>query len=206
MEHLLFPTRIDTFDLSDHPDLITACNIVRRQERQTSPHVLVSNAASSYPTNMPSILNHIALYRLKQTIQSHISKIANELQLAPVEITNSWFNVMNKGHSVKPHRHERSIISGALYIEAESNSVGLKFHSPLAQCRMAEFLFGSNHLNENYHEVECKVGQLILFPGWLEHSTDENRSDRRVVISFNSEHGPLGKVQEAHAKWVNNQY
>ena len=31
-----------------------------------------------------------------------------------------------------------------------------------------------------------KEGSLILFPSWLEHYTDENTTDNRVTVSFNT--------------------
>ncbi len=201
MQQLIFPVRIDIHDLSNEPDWQNLKNLIKQSENNLHPHGLVSDAGSSYNTPMTPILSHFSVRRLRAKIESLIKDMAQDLQLAPIQITNSWFNIMNQGHAVKPHRHELSVISGALYVEAPEGSVGLRFHSPVAQCRMAEMILGSNELNENHHIVECKEGQLILFPSWLEHSTEPNKSDKRIVVSFNTEHGPPHLVSQVYNKW-----
>lgn len=201
MQKLIFPTRIDIHDLSSHPDWENLKNLIKQTENQIRPHGLVNDAGSSYGTPMTPVLSHFSVRRLRLTIEELVKCMAMDLQMPPIQITNSWFNVMGKGQRVKPHRHEVSVISGALYVEAAENSVGLSFHSPLASSRMAEMLLGSNELNENFHTIECKEGQLILFPSWLEHSTEDNKSDRRVVVSFNTEYGPPQAVSEVYNRW-----
>ena len=201
MQKLIFPVRIDIHDLSAEPEWANLKDLIKNSEKNIRPHGLVSDAGSSYSTTMTPILSHFSVRRLRAKIESLVKEMAQDLQMAPLQITNSWFNVMEQGHAVKPHRHELSVISGALYVEAPEGSVGLNFHSPLAQCRMAEMILGSNEWNENLHTVECKEGQLILFPSWLEHSTDLNRSDKRVVVSFNTEHGPPQAVSQVYNQW-----
>ena len=201
MQKLIFPVRIDIHDLSAEPEWANLKDLIKNSEKNIRPHGLVSDAGSSYSTTMTPILSHFSVRRLRAKIESLVKEMAQDLQMAPLQITNSWFNVMEQGHAVKPHRHELSVISGALYVEAPTGSAGLSFHSPLAQCRMAEMILGSNEWNENHHTVECKEGQLILFPSWLEHSTDANSSDRRVVVSFNTEHGPPQAVSQVYNQW-----
>ena len=201
MQKLIFPTRIDIHDLSQEPEWENLKKLIQQTESQLRPHGLVSDAGSSYGTKMTPILSHFSVKRLRTKIESLIKEMALDMMMPPVQITNSWFNIMEKGQRVKPHRHEVSVISGALYVEAAEGSVGLTFHSPTAPCRMAEMLLGSNDLNENFHTVECKEGQLILFPSWLEHSTEDNASERRVVVSFNTEYGPADVVSRVYNQW-----
>jgi uncharacterized protein (TIGR02466 family) len=201
MQKLIFPTRIDIHDLSQEPEWENLKALIQQSEPQLRPHGLVSDAGSSYGTTMTPTLSHFSVRRLRAKIESLIKEMAQDMQMPPVQITNSWFNIMGKGQRVKAHRHEISVISGALYVEAAEGSVGLTFHSPTAPCRMAEMLLGSNDLNENFHTVECKEGQLILFPSWLEHSTEINTSERRVVVSFNTEYGPAHAVSEIYNRW-----
>lgn len=201
MQKLIFPTRIDIHDLSKDPDWNNLKLLIQQTESQLQPHGLISSAGSSYGTSMTPILSHFSVRRLRTKIENLVRDMALDLQMPPIVITNSWFNIMGQGQQVKPHRHEVSVFSGALYVEALPGSVGLNFHSPLAQCRMAEMLLGSNEYNENFHTVECKEGQLIIFPSWLEHSTEPNTSDRRVVVSFNTEYGPPDVVGKVYNQW-----
>lgn len=201
MQSLIFPVRIDTHDLSQEPEWNNLKQLILQNENAAKPHGLVNNAKSSFNSDITPILSHFSVRKLRSKIENLVKQMAMDLQMPPVIITNSWFNIMGPGDRVKAHRHEVSVISGALYVEAPLGSVGLSFHSPLAQCRMAEVLLGSNEYNTNFHSVECKEGQLILFPSWLEHSTEVNKSDRRVVVSFNSEYGPADLVNKVYEQW-----
>jgi uncharacterized protein (TIGR02466 family) len=201
MQSLIFPVRIDIHDLSQDPEWNNLKRLVLQNEDAAKPHGLVNNAKSSFNSDITPILSHFSVRKLRSKIENLVKQMAMDLQMPPIIITNSWFNIMGSGDRVKAHRHEVSVISGALYVEAPPGSVGLSFHSPLAQCRMAEVLLGSNEYNTNYHTVECKEGQLILFPSWLEHSTEVNKSDRRVVVSFNSEYGPADLVNKVYEQW-----
>jgi uncharacterized protein (TIGR02466 family) len=201
MQSLIFPVRIDTHDLSQDPEWNNLKRLVLQNENAARPHGLVNNAKSSFNSDITPILSHFSVRKLRSKIENLVKQMAMDLQMPPIIITNSWFNIMGQGDRVKAHRHEVSVISGALYVEAPPGSVGLSFHSPLAQCRMAEVLLGSNEYNTNYHSVECKEGQLILFPSWLEHSTETNKSDRRVVVSFNTEYGPADLVNKVYEQW-----
>lgn len=201
MQKLIFPTRIDIHNIADDPEWANLKELIRQSEPNARPHGLVCNADSSYGTSMTPILSQFSVRRLRARIENLVKEMAQDLQMPPTQISNSWFNIMGQGQRVKPHRHEISVISGALYVEAPEGSVGLNFHSPLSQCRMAEMLLGSNEYNENFHTIECKEGQLVLFPSWLEHSTEINQSSRRVVVSFNTEYGPPDAVSRIYNQW-----
>jgi uncharacterized protein (TIGR02466 family) len=164
MQSLIFPVRIDIHDLSQDPEWNNLKRLVLQNEDAAKPHGLVNNAKSSFNSDITPILSHFSVRKLRSKIENLVKQMAMDLQMPPIIITNSWFNIMGPGDRVKAHRHEVSVISGALYVDAPPGSVGLSFHSPLAQCRMAEVLLGSNEYNTNYHTVECKEGQLILFP------------------------------------------
>ena len=44
----------------------------------------------------------------------------------------------------------------------------------------------STELNSNTASIEIKDGDLIIFPAYLPHSVEENKSDEdRVIVSFN---------------------
>ena len=35
-------------------------------------------------------------------------------------------------------------------------------------------------------ETPCEQGTLVLFPSWLEHYTEDNTTENRVTVSFNT--------------------
>lgn len=196
----IFPTVIAIHDLSTEIDFSLVKKIINNPIHEPVPHSLIDDGLSTYSYDKP-ILDHIALRSLKSKIEFFANELAQSMRLAPVTMSNSWFNVMNRGQRVKPHRHNMSVISGALYIEFPQHSVPLMLHNPLEPMRMSEMILGTNELNEQYHVPECYEGMLLLFPGWLEHSSEPNESEKRSVISFNFQHGPPDKLKIAYDSW-----
>jgi hypothetical protein len=82
-----------------------------------------------------------------------------------MDITNSWFNIQRPGSHLNVHNHPNSELSGALYLKADSKSSRLIFEHKL---------------------IKPSVGMLVIFPSWMNHSGNNNQSEERIVISFNS--------------------
>jgi ectoine hydroxylase-related dioxygenase (phytanoyl-CoA dioxygenase family) len=51
---------------------------------------------------------------------------------------------------------------------------------------MFEYTAQETFYNAAMMETPCEQGTLVLFPSWLEHYTDDNTTDNRVTISFNT--------------------
>ena len=51
---------------------------------------------------------------------------------------------------------------------------------------MHEFFVQNTEYNVKNVEVPCEQGALYLFPSWLEHYTNQNQTDKRITISFNT--------------------
>ena len=184
-EYVLFPTIVREYDFSKDPDFHVLADFVSKQK--TEPHRLVGWAESSYGVGR-SLFDNFILKGIRQKLQAAVDEYIIELGIAPVKITNSWFNKLGQHQRVETHRHELSVVSGAFYVHANPGSVGLKLFSPLAQLRMYEQIVNHNAVNANFIEMECCTGQLILFPSWMEHGTDNNQTDSRITVSFNTEY------------------
>ena len=91
---------------------------------------------------------------------------------------------MDDNGNVALHRHQGSVVSGALYIDLPDNPSPIRFKNPLIPYKMMELYTEQS----NYHQsVEIYEGLLILFPSWLEHETLPQKG-KRTVISFNTLH------------------
>ncbi len=181
----IFPTLIAQHDFSEDPDLKGLADFISSQK--TQPHRLLGWASSSYGIDT-DILNNVKFSNIRKRIQACVDSYITDLGLEPVIITNSWFNVLEKGQRVDNHRHEMSVVSGAFYPHADPDSASLRFYSPLAALRMHEAIKVENAVSANFIDMPCVTGLLILFPSWLEHSTDVNRSDSRITVSFNTDY------------------
>lgn len=182
----LFPTLIFQHDFSQDPEFQLLNDICKRQK--TAPHTLVSGAESSYinENGHGRLLDNVLLKGIRNRIQDTVNQYTQELGLEPAVITNSWFNKLSQGHRVERHRHECSVVSGALYLHADAGSVPLRLHNPINHLRMFEHIAQTNRENEQWFEFPCVTGMLVIFPSWLEHDTLPNETDSRITLSFNS--------------------
>jgi len=183
----LFAIPIGLFDLSNNPNLLTAKSLIEQEVKhnQADEHALMSDGKSSWGLGK-CILTAPELETLRKDIDECVDYYRQHLGLREQTLVNSWFNVMPKGSNVIPHRHERSSISGALYIDAGEDCADLFFINPTSIYRMSEApAFDGSMYTSKYVDVKVDTGRCILFPSWLEHGTDENQYDNRIVISFN---------------------
>ena len=115
----------------------------------------------------------------------------NNLQMLPeFNLINhqAWVNVSPPGASNKIHYHANCHFSGVYYVSLKAPECGsIYFRDPRVASRM--MTYPVTQLSEfTAEEIQMKPeeGRLYVFPGWLEHGVEENRSDRdRVSISFN---------------------
>lgn len=104
-------------------------------------------------------------------------------------MVDCWTNIQQPGSQVLLHRHPNSLVSGAYYIEAASDAGRIIFETPLEAHRMSDFprYAQPTAFNAMNFSVEPAPGKLVLFPSWLGHRTEVNRSSsERIVISFNT--------------------
>jgi len=185
-EYALFPTLVMTFDLSEHKDYNIMLEVVKNTE--TSDHgIMANNSESSYDEREAiNWLDHKDLKDFKEQIQLCVRYYSEKYMLIPNYIKNSWMNRVFKGGRVKLHQHPGSIISGAFYPIADEGSTPLVFKSPLHPLKMYEYVAQETLYNAALMEIPCEQGALVLFPSWLEHYTEENTTENRITISFNT--------------------
>lgn len=122
---------------------------------------------------------------LKNNITKCIDNYVQETGRQACEITNSWFNIQNPGSTLHRHNHVggNTVISGALYINIEENSSPLVFENPNPYSLLTEH---AGKYDYTYYTFKPAIGDLILFPSWLVHSSVEpNTTFNRIVVSFN---------------------
>tara|TARA_B110000240_G_C13386139_1_gene404753 strand:- start:368 stop:985 length:618 start_codon:yes stop_codon:yes gene_type:complete len=124
-------------------------------------------------------------------ILAYVSQYAHLLGIEYCIIADSWYTRMNKGARVLRHRHENSVISGTLYLNAPKGNKGLAFVNPTIPHRMKDKTNTSTKYNEQVSLVEVTTGDLLLYPSWLEHFVPPIECDNRVTISFNCDYKRL---------------
>ena len=104
-----------------------------------------------------------------------------------LEITGCWATVLARGASHTLHSHPNNFLSGVYYVRTGEGADTINFHDPRRQADVIRPPV-VELTRENTDQVVVRVsdGMLLLFPSYLEHSVDANRSDgERISISFN---------------------
>jgi uncharacterized protein (TIGR02466 family) len=178
--YYLFPTVVSTFnifsDVSNVMDIVESIKteskgyngLIAKGERSESSRFL-----EKHP-------------ELKSIIQNCIDNYTEELGLIKNKISYSWCNHYSKEGTIKPHRHELSVVSGAYYPFVDGYGGQLVFDNPCSIFKINEVTKDFNEYNRQDFRFDIFPGLLILFPSWLTHYTENNQAENRFVISFDT--------------------
>jgi uncharacterized protein (TIGR02466 family) len=102
---------------------------------------------------------------------------------------NMWANINPTDGMNQPHIHPNSLFSGVYYVKSQPNAGRLKIYDPRpgVQLIMPTRKPG-NPGRDMWRDanIEPVVGRIIMFPAWLWHSVEPNKSnDLRISVSFN---------------------
>jgi uncharacterized protein (TIGR02466 family) len=134
------------------------------------------------PTTIAKLMQYIS-----QQTQTCAQEFGFQRQL---NITNYWLNINQPGHYNKMHIHSSSILSGTYYAVTPPESGCIIFHNrPEISFILGDLKnigVGESRYTVTEQAFQPKVGAVLIFPGWLQHSVEENRSaEDRVSIAFN---------------------
>ena len=153
------------------------------KENHNNHGALVGEAISSYHLNTDILKNIDIKIRLHDSIYEY----SNILGIGEQIIDTSWTNIQKEKSILKRHSHGIAPISGALYLKTDELSSNIYFYNPNPYISMMNI---KNHNENNFEYVffKPKIGDLFLFPGWLQHGSDYeiNNSKERIVLSFNT--------------------
>ena len=99
------------------------------------------------------------------------------------EVIGSWFNRHYKSGYTEEHHHNHVTFVASCYLKCPPNSGNIVFRNPL-EYQMCNFPIVNE--TQTLSEVECKTGDVIIFPGWLKHLVTPNNTDQeRIVMTIN---------------------
>ena len=104
-----------------------------------------------------------------------------------VKCTSMWAIINKKGNFNIEHTHPNNYLSAAYYVKAPDNCGNFKASNPNILSRhIRAKTKQANELNSNSASIKINEGDLLIFPAYLPHSVEENKSDEdRVIVSFN---------------------
>lgn len=103
------------------------------------------------------------------------------------KVTGCWANVNAPGARHPTHSHPNNYLSGVYYVRVQPGADTINFLDPRPQAGVIRPPVTALTA-ENTEQVVIRItcGTLLMFPAWLQHAVDPNRSDHlRVSIGFN---------------------
>jgi len=102
---------------------------------------------------------------------------------------NMWANINPPGGMNQPHIHPNALFSGVYYVKSSPNCGRLKVMDPRPGIQFTMPVRKPGDPGKDMWRdvnIEPVVGRIIMFPAWLWHSVEENKSnDIRISVSFN---------------------
>ena len=102
---------------------------------------------------------------------------------------NMWANINPTDGMNQPHIHPNSLFSGVYYVKSQPNAGRLKIYDPRPG---VQFIMPTrkpgNPGKDMWRDanIEPVVGRIIMFPAWLWHAVEPNKSnDIRISVSIN---------------------
>ncbi len=94
---------------------------------------------------------------------------------------DTWFNISKPGDFLHKHIHPNSILSGAFYIQTNKDD----FITFYKEDDMTTPTTEMTELSIDSYQYPCETGNLLIFKSNLNHSTNIQQGEEKIVISFN---------------------
>lgn len=126
-------------------------------------------------------------FDLKNKAQNVANKLCHFFGYKKADLTNSWITIQQNKSSLLRHNHTTSKLSAVLYLNVGDKASEVCFYNPNPFVSICDYEI-QNHTNFHYYKIPPKNNTLIVFPGWMDHSSgpEPNKFVNRVALSFNT--------------------
>jgi len=143
-----------------------------------------------YLSETSSLLENKTLTLLKKFIIEKAEEYTrNVLEIKDqIYITQSWSTINPTSAFHEPHNHPNTFISIVYYAQCKSGS--LHFHvnaSSIKECFNFQYTIDKfNIYNSQNWALSVKTGDIVLFPGHINHGSSPNKSlEPRIIVGAN---------------------
>jgi uncharacterized protein (TIGR02466 family) len=183
----MFPTFVWKADLN--PDvhqsldenIVRALDRIRRDEPELAPGQAWQSDQALHKLD--------EFHDLASCINDTVGSLLENLKVGTraFDITALWANISMPGAGHRMHCHPNNFLSGVYYVATHEGANTINFHDPRPQTGIIRPpVTELTAENTDQVTVTVKNGTLLVFPAWLPHSVDANKSGRaRTSISFN---------------------
>lgn len=205
--HLLFPTRVFSANVTDTAVTDLACKLAYKfadackepllvsakwdlQERSAVAEIKAQYGVTSFGDNRRLFDDpawHPVADAILDACRSMLSQYSPELA-ANVMLETMWLSIYPEGGYIPEHNHANALFSGSFYVKAEPGAGGLTFRDPawMTKTALLPIVEGQPIGASTTETCEVNTGKIVLFPGYLPHTSVENNSGQdRIIIGFN---------------------
>jgi uncharacterized protein (TIGR02466 family) len=188
--HLFFSTPVWASKIDDYKKVnLELLNYISELRKNDPEGIVKSNFIGwhSKDFNLNDQTSKNFIQAIKKNINTALSDMNWDLSKQDVKIKSLWAIVNEEGAFNQRHHHGNSDISAAYYVSAYDNCGEIVFYDPRpAPVYKHPISKNPNILNASVNSIKPEEGLLVLFPSYLEHSVNPNKSKhKRIVISFN---------------------
>ena len=165
---------------------IDNCNLnLENLERKCRNHM--ATEPSSTRSNVGGYQGH---YFDDNELYTLIERSIPSIQDKPIKKFKygAWVNVNGFGSFNERHSHDAhagTFMSGVFYVKCPEGSGRIRFYDPRPHISTSADMKYYNG-GDTYHWFPPIPNTLIMFPAWLEHDVEINKShEERISISFN---------------------
>ncbi len=186
-----FATPVWTQQLTAHAALNPPMLDALADLEATTPSVKRSNVGGWHSET--NLHHHSAFRPLCQTISRMALRCALALEFdfgrADMAIQSLWANRNGPGDYNAQHVHPNSFLSGSYYLTVPPDSGNIEIADPVRERVMDAYPLRADARHHMRRvEYRCREGLLIMFPSWLSHGVQPNRSHgMRYSLAFNIE-------------------
>ena len=186
-QHIMFPTIIWEVDLAiNNSDLLLKMKNFAIKKRNSDPKGLDRSNFGGWHSNLfKNYPNEFDIFQNK--IEQILKNIKEEINVPPLKLSEFWLNINGYGDYNKLHNHPGSFLSGVFYIDVPDKNMGsIHFLRGDDMKYYINKLPNPNNFTGQHVTYVPKSGKLLIFPSWLDHHVDGNRSkQKRISLSFN---------------------
>ena len=188
----LFPQPVFKFKIENYKDINKSLIKYIYELQQLNPTGVKKsniNGWHSKPFDLSDLQNEPN--KFFQSINIHIKEVFQNYGWvyndSKVNCTSMWAIINKKNSFNIEHTHSNNYLSAAYYVKAPQNCGNFKASNPnIINRNFYPISKTATEFNSNNISIKIEEGDLLIFPAYLPHSVEENKSDdERVIISFN---------------------
>jgi uncharacterized protein (TIGR02466 family) len=186
-----FPTSIWYFQVEDHERLnAELVRLIEDERRRDNKGVTDRSSVLGWHSAI-DLHQRLEFAGFVDSVRQRALEVAQfqrwDFNQGDLVILNMWANINGKFASNAQHNHPNSLLSGAYYVQANEASGAIVFRDPReGALLLAPPLTEFTPWTFQTVRYAPTPGRMLLFPSWLYHAVEPNRSDEeRIALSFN---------------------